>query len=228
MGSITLGGSKPQIVDEDAAVATTIAVLGALAAIGPDARATDLFTGPVSRDEDADPTPSWRARMALRQGHCRAVALPFGQIESTALVALCDSAETAGLSTLRLAPDHTLLVDHAPDHFIEGAARLGFITDPDDPRRRVSACIGNKGCASGLIAARQIAARLAPNVPPGQHLHVSGCTKGCAYPRSADVTLVGRADGIGLVINGRAGDTPRKLLDEAALFAGTGPFQDGQ
>jgi precorrin-3B synthase len=226
--AITLGGSKPQIVDEDAAVATTIAVLGALAAIGPDARATDLFTGPVSRDEDADPTPSWRARMALRQGHCRAVALPFGQIESTALVALCDSAETAGLSTLRLAPDHTLLVDHAPDHFIEGAARLGFITDPDDPRRRVSACIGNKGCASGLIAARQIAARLAPNVPPGQHLHVSGCTKGCAYPRSADVTLVGRADGIGLVINGRAGDTPRKLLDEAALFAGTGPFQDGQ
>ncbi len=64
-----------------------------------------------------------------------------------------------------------------------------------------------------------MADRLAAHVQPGDHLHVSGCGKGCAHPRRAEVTLVGRADGIGLVIDGRAGDTPLEILDEGAPIA---------
>src|SRR5690606_13656033 len=41
--SVSLGGGKPQVMDADGAVSATVAVLGALAAIGPLARATALF-----------------------------------------------------------------------------------------------------------------------------------------------------------------------------------------
>ena len=41
--AVTLGGGKPQHMDAQGVVATALAFLGALAAIGPEARATDLF-----------------------------------------------------------------------------------------------------------------------------------------------------------------------------------------
>ena len=217
--AVTLGDGKPQQVDADGAVATALALLGALAAMGPEARATDLFPAsgapapsPV-RDRANEPT----GRLDLITGHTTPIALPFGSVRSPGLIALCDAAVTAGIETLRLGPDHSLYLDNAPETLIEVAATLGFITRSDDPRRRVSACIGNRGCTSGHIPSREIAARLAAHVLPDRHLHVSGCAKGCAHPRRAEVTLVGRPDGIGLVIDGRAGDTPVHILDEAGL-----------
>ena len=216
--AITLGGGKPQQVDTDGAVATALALLGALAAMGPDARATDLF--PASGEPAPPPVLDGNetiGRLRLLHGHTTPIVLPFGSARSTDLVALCDAAVVAGIDTLRLAPGHTLLLDNAPETLLEVAATLGFITRPDDPRRRTSACIGNQGCASGHIPARHIASSLATHLLPDRHLHVSGCPKGCAHPRRAEVTLVGRPDGIGLVINGRAGDTPEHILDEAEL-----------
>ena len=222
--AVTLGGGKPQRVDADGAIATALALLGALAAMGPDARATDLFPAPNEPDHGAGATtvskpaaPPVGGTLNLLSGHTRPIALPFGSAQAADLIRLCDAAAAAGVDTLRLAPGHTLLLDNAPQSVIDRAAALGFITGPDDPRRRASACIGNRGCASGHIAAREIASRLAAQVPAGQHLHVSGCAKGCAYPRRAEVTLVGHPDGIGLVIHGRAGDTPELIVDEAQL-----------
>jgi precorrin-3B synthase len=212
--AVTLGGGKPQQVDADGAIATALALLGALAAMGPDARATDLFPG---RSAPVAHTLNWPARLHLTHGHTTPVALPFGSIRGAELVALCDGAMAAGVETMRLAPDHTLLLDDAPETLIASAAALGFITRHDDPRRHISACIGNQGCASGHIAARDIAGRLGPHLPPHQTLHVSGCPKGCAHPRPADMTLVGTPAGIGLVIEGSAGDTPIHILDEADL-----------
>jgi precorrin-3B synthase len=244
--AVTLGGGKPQVMDAEGAVSATIAVLGALAALGIEARAADLFpasrvpsphpipprkgegAGPVldaisSPSLDAAPPPL-RGRMGggghtleTLSGHTTPIPLPFAQIHGSALIALADLAAAANLNTIRLAPNHTLLLDNAPAGLITAATELGFITDPADPRRRVSACVGNEGCASGHIAARRLGATLAPHIPPGKHLHVSGCAKGCAHPRPADITLVGRADGIGLVFHGRAGDTPDKIVDEAGL-----------
>ncbi|MCP8884367.1 precorrin-3B synthase [Devosia sp. XJ19-1] len=229
--AVALGGGKPQQMDTDSALAAAIALLGALAAIGPEARATDLF--PV-RDARAEPSPAVLARsladgadrLRLRDGHTIPIALPFGQVHGAILIALMEAAQIDGITNIRLAPDHCLLLDNASPALIRRAAALGFITDPGDPRRRVSACIGNQGCASGHIAARDIAARLAPQLHAHQQLHVSGCAKGCAHPRPAHVTLVGTADGIGLVINGRAGDTPEQFLDEAALAAALVSSQD--
>jgi len=223
--TITLGGSKPQRVDAEGATATALAVLGALAAIGPEARATDLFPYAGGSELFAKP---WRSSFNLAQGKARAIALPFGSARSSEIMALCEAAKAAEVQNLRLAPDHTLLLDNAPDDLIVKAEALGFITASEDARWRISACIGSAGCASGHIPAREMAAALARELPSGKHLHVSGCSKGCAHPRPADLTLVGRPDGIGLVINGRAGDTPRQVLDADAVLAGGIPFQDGQ
>jgi precorrin-3B synthase len=53
-----------------------------------------------------------------------------------------------------------------------------------DPLRRVFACTGAPGCLQAHQPTRDLARALAPLVPKGAVLHVSGCAKGCALPRA--------------------------------------------
>lgn len=205
-------------VDTANAPAAVMAILQRLAALGPTARSTDLVTAGKSNPGTASPI----GRFTLRAGSATGLALPFGASDADALIALARLATRYGVPEFRLAPHHALLAMDAPEDFATGAAALGFITDAADPRLRVSACIGSAGCASGFFPARALAEKLAPTLPANRQLHVSGCAKGCAHPRRAEVTLVGRADGYGLVIAGTAGDTPQSVLrmdDESALAA---------
>ena len=210
-------------------------VLAALAVLGPLGRAPALDlpallsalgdrvspSAPVQQ-----PTTSPIGNFLLRGRRATGLGLPFGAMPWQALAALADDAWRFGVSTFRFGPHHTLLAIGADEGLVAAAAPLGLVTEPRDPRRRVSACVGSEGCAAGHIAARTVAARLAPALPAGCSLHVSGCAKGCAHPGRADVTLVGQADGYGLVIDGRAGDTPRAVLRadqlETALHAARG------
>ena len=75
-------------------------------------------------------------------------------------------------------------------------------------RLRVAACTGAPGCTSAEVETRTLAARLAPLVPPGGVLHVSGCAKGCAHPGPATATLTGRDGRFDLILNGPAGGNP--------------------
>jgi precorrin-3B synthase len=91
------------------------------------------------------------------------------------------------------------------------AADLGFITGPDI-RASIAACPGVPACASGHIAARQVAeeaARLladdAAHLPP---IHVSGCAKGCARPTKSAITVVGVESGAALVVDGTSRAKP--------------------
>ena len=235
--AVHFGGGKPQIMNAEGAISGALAMLGALAAFGLDARATDLFPASnpsalLMRDAATSPLPERPEReavtMQLTTGHTTAIALPFGQMHGQALIALAGHAQAAGLGNVRLAPGHRLLIDGASPALVAQAAALGFIVAADDARLRVSACIGSDGCASGHIAARRLAGSLADHFRVGKHLHVSGCAKGCAHPRRADVTLVGRSEGIGLVINGRAGDTPSEILDEAGLIPALAARQEAR
>ena len=126
------------------------------------------------------------------------VALTFGQMTSATLATL---AKHGGL---RMTPWRMLLV--------EGTRKMpqidALITNPDDPLLRVVACTGAPGCAQGLGATRNVARMLAPHVPTGQLLHVSGCTKGCAHPRAAPLTIAATKTGYDLIRNGVAADTP--------------------
>ena len=124
------------------------------------------------------------------------VGFEFGQLRAEALADLAQV-------PIRITPWRMILLEgaQAPDH-------PALITAPDDPRLRVTACTGAPGCPQALQPTRDLARRLAPQVPPGHHLHVSGCAKGCAHPGPADVTLCATPQGFDLIRQGRAGDTP--------------------
>lgn len=130
------------------------------------------------------------------------VALEFGQIHATLLA-------TLATTPLRITPWRMLLVEGATP------AHPALITAPDDPRLRVTACTGAPGCPQALQPTRDLARTLATQVPPGHHLHVSGCAKGCAHPKPADICLVATATGFDLIPNGRAHDTPSGAFDAA-------------
>lgn len=213
-GAILLGTTEQPL--DSASV-----VLAALAALGPTARASDIEM-PALRAVLADlvepcalvepVTSSPIGRFPTSHGMSSGLGLPFGSMAWEAIAALADGAWRFGITEFRLAPHHSLLAMGAAEGLYPEVEELGFITHPLDPRRRISACIGSEGCASGHIAARAVASRLVRSLPAGSTLHVSGCNKGCAHPRPADVTLVGQAGGYGLVIHGAAGDTPQAVL----------------
>ncbi|AWB50731.1 precorrin-3B synthase (plasmid) [Gemmobacter aquarius] len=173
--------------------------------IGRGVRPTDALTGTVAPAPKAVlPQPGLVAQGAL-------VGVAFGQMQAEALAGLAD------LGPLRMTPWRMLL--------IEGVSVMpalpGLITDPDDPIRRVEACSGAPACLQGRAAVRDLARRLAPQVPTGRLLHVSGCGKGCAHPGRADVTLVATAVGFDLILNGSPTDRAMKRgLDADAIDLG--------
>lgn len=126
------------------------------------------------------------------------IGFEFGQLGAATLLALAD------LGPMRLTPWRMLLV--------EGLKTLpdlpGLSLRADDPLRRVDACTGAPGCLQARAATRPLARRLAPQVPEGMRLHVSGCAKGCARPGPADLVLVAGGRGFDVVRHGRAGDPP--------------------
>jgi precorrin-3B synthase len=163
----------------------------------------------------------------LRDGIAIGVALAFGHADADALERLVDAAKLAGARGLRTAPGRALLVigvtaDTAPK-LAATAASLGFITRRDDPRRCVVACAGAPICASAEIPARALGPLIsvaAPALLDGSlTVHVSGCLKGCAHPGTAALTIVGRASGCGLVIDGSARDAVSTAIATAALRA---------
>lgn len=122
----------------------------------------------------------------------------FGQMQAETLAAL------ATLGPIRVTPWRMLLVEGLTAF----PALAGLITRADDPLRRVEACSGAPACLQALAPVRDLAARLAGQMPQGSVLHVSGCAKGCAHPAPADVTLVATGAGFDLIRNGTTLDAP--------------------
>ncbi|MFV0623323.1 cobalamin biosynthesis protein CobG [Sphingomonas sp. ac-8] len=125
-----------------------------------------------------------------------ALGLPFGRIEATQMLALLDAAAPMAM---RLTPWRVLLFEGIAPLAIEG-----FVTDP--AAISAAACPGAPACPQASVATRPLALRLAPLV--AGRLHVSGCSKGCAYARPADVVLTGREGRFDIAFNARADDPP--------------------
>lgn len=137
----------------------------------------------------------WGSHPWMRQTHetMAWVGAPLGRLSAAAWARL------ARLAPLRLTPWRAVLLEThrcAP-------ADEDWITDPADPRLRVAACVGAPGCAQALRPTLPLALSLAPHVPSGGRLHVSGCAKGCAHPRPAPA-LRASADGWDWIAYGRA------------------------
>ena len=139
------------------------------------------------------------------------VGIEFGQMSAQTLLAL---AAHPGSGALRISPWRMLLIEgasHAPD-------APGLITRADDPLLRVVACTGAPACPQAAIATRVLARSIAPYVPVGALLHVSGCAKGCAHQNPA-LTLVGTQAGINLIRHGNAASKPDVLAVSADTLA---------
>ena len=164
-------------------------------------------------------------RIALGDRYAFALGLPFGQLQSGRLTQIAGIAEEFGDGLLRFAPWRAVIVAGIPSERLAGfeakAFEAGALTDPADPRTRISACAGRL-CQSAHADARTDAERLAKILKTEvSALHVSGCAKGCAHPAPAEITLVGRNGGYDLIRDGGAGDRPlvRGLsLDQAASW----------
>lgn len=124
----------------------------------------------------------------------------FGQIDAALLEQTLRQGHATGL---RVTPWRLFLLEGADPH-----AEVPFITDPGDPLLGVHACAGAPFCPQATVETRDLARRLAGRVAGG--LHVSGCPKGCALPRAAPLTLVGRGGRFDLVLNGAPWDAPRR------------------
>ena len=221
--------AKPlSLFSEEMACDATIAVLEAIAALGLAARARDLPAALLEElrssesledaaERQAANNPTLLDILSLRDSrHALGVALPFGHTHAETLIGFAQQAEALEVSDIRFAPKRTILAlcsaSASALALRQHAERLGFVVDPSDPRIRIAACSGAPACASGHIAARDLAAEIASSnkdlFDDSLTLHISGCGKGCAQGAAASLTLVGSENGAGIVVGGTAKDLP--------------------
>jgi precorrin-3B synthase len=202
----------PLAAVSDDPVADALRVARAFLAVAPDARRMrDVSHEAVFASaglHPAVPAPSPPPPCVIGPlAHRFGVGLPFGATDADTLAAL------AAFGTLALTPWRAVILDRRSGHndgvtgwqagVASFATSRGLIADPADPRLRIFACVGRPACAAAQSDVRHDAIRFARDFPDGD-LHVSGCTKGCAHPAPAAVTLVARAEGYRMVRNGTA------------------------
>jgi precorrin-3B synthase len=144
-----------------------------------------------------------------------AFGLPFGRVEASVLAGMV--AEDGGAQALRFTAWRVILAEGP----VPAVAADRLLTDPADPLQLADACPGAPHCRQASVETRDLARRLAPLV--AGRLHVSGCAKGCARPRAADVTLTGRDGLYDLSLNGLAGapaERPALSRDEVLAHFG--------
>jgi precorrin-3B synthase len=156
---------------------------------------------------------------------CIGAAPSLGRLTADDLRTLAQEAARCSAVDIRVTPWRALIVtglDQArADDLAAALAQRGFILDPADPRLAIVACAGAPGCANAARAVQADALDLTPliGVADGIVLHVSGCEKGCAHAKPAPLTLIARASGYDLVVNGKASDKPAREMISAGTIA---------
>ena len=139
---------------------------------------------------------------------------PFGRMRAKDLRVL---AAAPGVKALRPLLGRKLLVIGEPLQNAEGfETKHSRLMD-------VHTCPGAPFCPQATVETSELAREIAERTTGS--LHVSGCAKGCAFPRAADVTLVGRDGQFDLVTQGlpwdeprQRGITPRDLREQIGLL----------
>jgi precorrin-3B synthase len=225
-------------VPTDQATAAVEELLRWIASRGPSARAIDLAhnqeIGEIRHSlgtliDGPAPNPRPFAETVgvyrLAAGNvARGFALPFGHTTAGALRRFARATADNGASAIRPAPGRSLLAiglsQTAADKLCRAAVEEDFVVDAHDPRRHVVACAGAPACASAELPTRQLAPEVARVIrswaDTSKIVHLSGCSKGCAHPGPATLTLAGPNR---LILNGRAGDTAHATLSSAGPIA---------
>jgi precorrin-3B synthase len=129
----------------------------------------------------------------LAQDHF-AIGAAFGRLDAARLVRIAEWADSFSTGPVRLTSARAFVLSEVRATEIESlrahAQAEGFIVDIADPRLRIAACAGGSGCGHSSLNMIALAERLAPYWRHQEILHLSGCAKGCAYPRPAALTCV--------------------------------------
>jgi precorrin-3B synthase len=143
------------------------------------------------------PAPEPFAHLGIRFGLHVGGAAVLGRLDSVQLGALADLADTQGDGSLRLTPWQSVLLPNArnPEAVLYEMRRLGLVTDAREPLARLIACTGAAGCAKGLADTKADALALAPLLPAGAQVHLSGCPRSCAAAHVAPFTLLATGPG---------------------------------
>ncbi|MBB4242863.1 MULTISPECIES: precorrin-3B synthase [Rhizobium] len=223
------------VLPDEQAIAGVITLLKTLAAIGPRARGRDLDAAVLQAQFPASPNLPLRGTIQpappvgvipLDDEHSALGLRPaFGQIHAQDLIRFLGLAEAAGVREIRTGPEHSLLLLGLPRYRVESmqpaAADCGFQTRADDPANYAIPCSGAGACASAHYSTRQAAAdliNLGPELLDGSlKVHLSGCTKGCAHPSPAMLTIVGAATGYAIVVNGSSSAEPVAYIHKEGL-----------
>jgi precorrin-3B synthase len=243
---VSLGGDAQSavpigVVSPGNAVEAALRLLAVLAARGPAARArsilqaegVDPFRAAVADFVTTSPATPARPRSEtigahpLRDGRIAlGIGLAFGHTDADALEHLIEAVREAQACGFRTAPDRALLViGVAPERagaLVRAAEELGFVTQAEDPRRSIAACPGAPFCACTETPTRTLAPSaalaIASMLDASVDVHLSGCVKGCAHPGAASLTMVGGADGCGILVNGPAQGQPLVTVSVEALM----------
>ena len=152
---------------------------------------------------DALPAASGPMLVGDAHGPGAVHGVAFGRIDANELAALM----TPDASALRITPWRRVIVEGGTAPIT--ADPIGIAVD---------ACVGAPDCPQASVETRALALRLAPHV--AGRLHVSGCAKGCARSRPADVVLTGRDGRFDVAFGARAGDPPALVgFDPARILA---------
>jgi precorrin-3B synthase len=116
---------------------------------------------------------------------CSLVAAPFlGRLDAMTVRAVAGLAERDALA-VRLTTARSIafcgLRRARLARVRDDLEALGLLTTSSDPRARISACVGSRGCAAARADTWAEAERLADGGSP--RVHVSGCEKACGAPR---------------------------------------------
>ena len=130
-------------------------------------------------------------------GNGTILGAPFGKIAAADLKLLLQDSR---INELRLMLDRQFFLPSATVK-----SPHGFVAKPSGIMQ-AHACPGAPLCPQATVKTLEIAKRLAEKTK--ETLHVSGCAKGCAFPKRAKTTLVGNDGRFDLVSDGFPWDAP--------------------
>lgn len=154
--------------------------------MSPDAPSPDSVS-PEGEGEGRPSVESWFGVRTVDGWVVAAAAPPLGVTATPALHILASMAARRGVSVHPTTERGVVVI--APPRSVAEVERCldelsgcRWITDVDDERRLVTACIGSRGCSAALIDTWAVADRLIEGGGVIERVHVSGCSKRCGAP----------------------------------------------
>lgn len=142
---------------------------------------------------NAPPAPIGFVPLAEQSGIVIAAA-EFGRIEAEELIKLAEIAKKYSGGEIIFVPFRRVILPNIfaenAENILQGLSQLGFITEVGDSRLNIHACVGAPACSSAFGETRPLAQKWAEDHPNlTQIVHITGCSKGCAYHGKADILI---------------------------------------